>query len=166
MEQLKIDRENGMTMQQIADKHGIAVSTVRSRLLKQGVKIGYNLVFKNNKFDERRKEILKDASNHTVKELVEKYDLTDRRIRQFLRDANIKPVKSRIIKYKPVIRKLKKEKRIKKAENVMPDLVRNSEFRKVRVDKKTELYIYATEDRYSLSDLEIIKNFQKKYANR
>lgn len=166
MEQLKIDRENGMTMQQIADKHGIAVSTVRSRLLKQGVQIGYNLVFKNNKFDERRKEILKDASNHTVKELVEKYGLTDRRIRQFLRDDNIKPVKSRIIKYKPVIRELKKEKRIKKAENVMPDLVRSGQYRKVRVDHKTELYVYATEDRYALSDLEIIKNFQKRYANR
>lgn len=48
----------------------------------------------------------------------------------------------------------------------MPDLVRNSEFLKIRVDHKTELYVYASEARWALSDLEIIKNFQKKYANR
>lgn len=167
MEQMKIDFNNGIPIKEIAKKHNLSLSRTYVRLNKLGVDIKYKIVDKCTKFDIRSQEIINDAPNHTIKELSEKYGITDRRIRGILRTEGVQY--KRVRKHenlKPILRELKKEKRARKEDNVIPTLVRNGEFRKVRVDKKTELYIYATEDRYALSDLEIIKNFQKKYANR
>lgn len=166
MEQMKIDFNNGMPIKEIAKKHNLSLSRTYVRLNKLGVDIKYKIVDKCTKFDIRRQEIINDAPNHTIKELSEKYGITDRRIRGILRTEGVQY--KRVRKHenpKPVLRELKKEKRTRKADNVMPTLVRNGEFRKVRVDHKTELYVYATEKRWQLSDEQIIESYKKKYES-